>query len=92
MTGIREEVTALAKERIAILKTLIDVDERLSSLHTELDEVDESLLPEDANLENALMTITDTDGNVIGSWRVKNGNIEASLDSLQLEPETVTTE
>jgi len=92
VTGIREEVTALAKERIAILKTLIDVDERLSSLHTELDEVDESLLPEDANLENALMTITDTDGNVIGSWRVKNGNIEAALDSLQLEPETVTTE
>ena len=92
VTGIREEVTALAKERIAILKTLIDVDERLSSLHTELDEVDESLLAEDANLENALMTITDTDGNVIGSWRVKNGNIEAALDSLQLEPETVTTE
>ena len=92
VTGIREEVTALAKERIAILKTLIDVDERLSSLHTELDEEDESLLPEDANLENALMTITDTDGNVIGSWRVKNGNIEAALDSLQLEPETVTTE
>ena len=92
VTGIREEVTALAKERIAILKTLIDVDERLSSLHTELDEVDESFLPEDANLENALMTITDTDGNVIGSWRVKNGNIEAALDSLQLEPETVTTE
>ena len=92
VTGILEEVTALAKERIAILKTLIDVDERLSSLHTELDEEDESLLPEDANLENALMTITDTDGNVIGSWRVKNGNIEAALDSLQLEPETVTTE
>lgn len=90
--GIREEVTALAKERIEILKTLIDVDTRLSSLQTELDEEDESLLPEDANLENALMTITDSDGNVIGSWRVKNGNVEAALDSLQLEPETETSE
>ena len=90
--GIREEVTALAKERIEILKTLIDVDTQLSNLQTELDEEDESLLPENANLENALMTITDSDGNVIGSWRVKNGNVEAALDSLQLEPETETAE
>ena len=68
---------------------MIDVDKRLTSLQTELDEEDESLIPEDANLKNALMTITDDqDGNVIGSWRVKNGDIEAALDSLRLEPET----
>ena len=35
---------------------------RLANLQTELDEEDESLLPVDANLDNALMTITDSDG------------------------------
>lgn len=92
ITGVREEVTSLAKERLAILKTLIDVDKRLSSLQAELDEENESLIPEDANLENALMTVSDDDGNVIGSWRVKNGDIEAALDSLRLEPETESGE
>jgi len=90
--GIREEVTELAKERIDILKELIDVDKRLANLQTELDDVDESFIPEDADLENAVMTITDQDGNVVGSWRVKNGNIEAALDSLQLEPEQPSNE
>jgi carboxyl-terminal processing protease len=91
-SGIREEVTELAKERIDILKTLIDVDKRLTHLQLKLDDEDESLLPVDANLTNALVTITDIEGNLIGSWRVKKGNIEAALDSLQLEPENQTNE
>jgi carboxyl-terminal processing protease len=85
-TGVREEVTDLAKQRIEILKTLLKVDKELASLQNILDETDESLLPEDANLNNALMTITDEEGNIIGEWVVTNGNIEAALDSLQLEP------
>jgi hypothetical protein len=92
VSGIREEVTELAKERIDILKLLIDVDQRLANLQTELDDVNESLIPVDADLENAVMTITDHEGNVVGSWRVKNGNIEAALDSLQLEPESTISE
>ena len=91
-SGIREEVTELAKERIDILKTLIDVDKRLTHLQLKLDDEDESLLPVGANLTNALVTITDIEGNLIGSWRVKKGNIEAALDSLQLEPENQTNE
>jgi hypothetical protein len=38
------------------------------------------------------MTITDSDGNIIGRWLVKNGNIEAALDSLQLESIQTTNE
>ena len=91
-SGIREEVTELAKERIDILKTLIDVDKRLTHLQLKLDDEDESLLPVGANLTNALVTITDIEGTLIGSWRVKKGNIEAALDSLQLEPENQTNE
>jgi len=90
--GVREEVTELAKERLEILKTLIDVDKQLSALQSELDNEEASLIPEDVNLKNALMTISDGDGNVIGTWRVKNGDIEAALDSLQLEPEVQTDE
>jgi len=84
--GLQAGVSVLAKERIEILKTLLDVDKRLTNLQIELDEEDESLLPIDANLKNAQMTITDSDGNIIGTWLVKNGNIESALDSLQLEP------
>jgi len=91
-SGIREEVKELAKERIDILKTLIDVDKRLTHLQLKLDDEGESLLPVGANLTNALVTITDIEGNLIGSWRVKKGNIEAALDSLQLEPENQTNE
>ena len=83
--GVREEVTVLAKHRLEILKTLINVDKELATLQEIQDDSDESLLPIDANLKNAVMTITDEDGNVIGEWKVKNGNIEAALDSLQLE-------
>ncbi len=90
--GVREEVTELAKERIEILKTLIDVDKQLTFLQTELDEEDASLFPEDTNLKNVSMTIRDTDGNILGTWRVKNGDVEAALDSLQLEPEEQTYE
>ena len=89
--GVRDEVNELAKQRIEILKTLIDVDKELATLQEVLDESDESLLPVDANLDNAIMTVTDEDGSVLGEWRVKNGNIEAALDSLRLEP-TKSTE
>jgi len=82
---VREEVTVLAKHRLEILKTLINVDKELAILQEIQDDSDESLLPIDANLKNAVMTITDEDGTVIGEWKVKNGNIEAALDSLQLE-------
>ncbi len=92
VTGVREEVTALAKERIVILKSLIDVDKQLTSLQRELEEEDESLFPADTDFKNALMTITDDSGHVIGSWRVKNGNVAAALDSLQLEPEEEKSE
>lgn len=91
-TGIREEVTELAIQRLEILKTLIDVDKELAALQDIQDESDDSLLPTDANLKNAVVTITDEDGNVIGEWKVKNGNIEAALDSLRLVPHTGTEE
>jgi len=90
--GVREEVNELAKQRIEILKQLIDVDKELVALQTELDEAEESLLPVDANLADASITLTDTDGKIIGTWKVTKGNIEAALDSLQLEPEEQTAE
>jgi carboxyl-terminal processing protease len=85
VAGIREAVTELAKERIGILKELIDLDKQLVELQNELDEEDESFIPADTNLENAVVTLTDEDGNVVGSWRVEAGNIESALDSLRLE-------
>ncbi|MEE2912403.1 MAG: S41 family peptidase [Planctomycetota bacterium] len=85
IVGIKTESTSLAKERIEIIKSLIDVEERLALLQIELDEEDSSLIPPEIDLENAIVTLTDQAGNEIGTWRVKHGNIEAALESLQLE-------
>lgn len=85
VSGISDAVTELAKERIEILKELVKIGDRLTELQTELDEENVSLIPEKTNLDNAVVTLTDENGNSIGSWRVKSGDIEDALDSLQLE-------
>ena len=92
VAGISEAVTELAKERIEILKELAKVSKDLTALQTELDDEDVSLIPEETNLDNAVVTLTGEDGNSIGSWRVTSGNIEAALDSLRLESTTETEE
>ncbi len=92
VVGIQAESASLAKERIDIIKSLIDVESRLTSLQVELDEEKASLIPPEVDLANAIVTLTDQEGNEIGSWRVKHGNIEAALESLQLELESETVE
>jgi hypothetical protein len=92
IVGIRAESSSLAKERIEIIKALNDVQSRLIGLQGELDEENASLIPPEVDLTNALVTLTDQEGNKIGSWRVKYGNIEAALESLQLELESDSEE
>jgi hypothetical protein len=92
VVGIQAESSSLAKERIEIIKALIDVESRLTSLQVVLDEEKASLIPPEVDLENAIVTLTDQKGNEIGTWRVKHGNIEAALESLQLELESDTEE
>ena len=92
IVGMQAESSLLAKERIEIIKSLIDVESRLTSLQVKLDEEKASLIPPDVDLENAIVTLTDQEGNKIGTWRVKHGNIEAALESLQLELESDTEE
>ena len=86
--GISEAVTELAIERIEILKELINLDKQLVAMQNELDKEDNSLIPAETNLENAVVTLTDVEGNVVGTWRVEAGNIESALDSLRLESVT----
>ena len=83
--GISEAVIVLAKERIDILKELIKVDKRLVELQIELEEEEAALIPAETNLDNAVVTLTDEEGNVVGSWRIESGNIKSALDSLRLE-------
>ena len=85
MQVLAKLLTNYAKERIDILKELIAVDKQLVELQTELDEENESLIPADTNLENAVVTLTDKDGNIVGTWRIEGGSVESALDSLRLE-------
>ena len=68
-----------------LTKELIKVDKRLVNLQTELGNEETSLIPADTNLDNAVVSLTDEEGNVIGTWRVEAGSIESALDSLRLE-------
>ena len=90
--GIQANVTALAKERMGLIKQLSRIQKELNNLQNELEKEDVSLLPPNANLENALMTLTDSEGNQIGIWRIKDGDIEDALETLQLEPEVQKNE
>lgn len=92
IVGIQAESSSLAKERIDIIKELIDVESRLTSLQVELDEEEASLIPPEVDLENARLTLTDQNGNLIGTWRVMHGDIEFALESLQLESERTEEE
>jgi hypothetical protein len=92
IVGIQAESSSLAKERIDIIKALIDVESRLTSLQVELDEEEASLIPPEVDLENARLTLTDQNGNLIGTWRVMAGDIESALESLQLESERTEEE
>lgn len=92
IVGIQAESSSLAKERIDIIKELIDVESRLTSLQVELDEEEASLIPPEVDLENARLTLTDQNGNLIGTWRVMAGDIESALESLQLESERTEEE
>jgi len=58
----------------------------------ELDEEEASLIPPEVDLENARLTLTDQNGNLIGTWRVMAGDIESALESLQLESERTEEE
>jgi hypothetical protein len=92
IVGIQAESSSLATERIEIIKALIDVESRLTSLQVELDEEEASLIPPEVDLENARLTLTDQNGNLIGTWRVLHGDIEFALESLQLESERTEEE
>ena len=76
-------MTELAKERIEILKSLVDIDKQLTSLQGEV--VEEVVIPEEVNDDNTTITLTDEDGNVIGSWGVSRGDVKGALQSLHLK-------
>ncbi len=77
---------------MGLIKQLSRIQKELNNLQNELEKEDVSLLPPNANLENALMTLTDSEGNQIGIWRIKDGDIEDALETLQLEPEVQKNE
>ena len=83
LAGITEEMTELAKERIEILKSLVDIDKQLSSLQGEV--IEDIVIPDEVNSDNATITLTDEEGNVIGSWEVSRGDVKGALQSLHLK-------
>ncbi len=90
--GLQENVKELAKVRIELIKQLNNIQKELNSMQIELEKKSVSLLPSDANLKDALITITDNDGNSIGAWRIKDGNVQDALETLRLEPEEQTND
>ena len=82
LAGVTEEMTVLAKERIEILKSLVDIDKQLTSLQGEV--VEEIVIPDAVNDDHTTITLTDEDGIIIGSWEVSRGDVKGALQSLHL--------
>ncbi len=76
-------MTELAKERIDILKSLVDIDKQLTSLQGEV--IEDIVIPEKVNDDNTTITLTDEDGDIIGSWKVSRGDVKGALESLHLK-------
>ncbi len=86
LVGVTEEMTALAKDRIELLKSLVEIDNQLTELQGEV--VEEVVIPDEVNDSNNTITLTDEEGNIIGSWNVSRGDVKGALQSLMLEQTT----
>jgi carboxyl-terminal processing protease len=69
------------------LARLDDVDERLRELHGLAEETGRPrLLPADADLAGGTLAVHDRQGNLVGAYRLVEGDLEVALQKIELTP------
>jgi carboxyl-terminal processing protease len=70
-----------------ILARLDDVDQRLRELHELAEDSGRApLLPADADLTGGTLAVRDRQGNLIGAYRLVEGDLEVALQKIELTP------
>jgi carboxyl-terminal processing protease len=70
-----------------LLERLGAIEDRIAELHKQAAKAGKApLLPPDIDLLQGTLTIADKHGNVVGTYRIDDGNLELALDSVQLTP------
>lgn len=84
----RAQLELAMDTRTRILERLTTLEEEIADLEQRTTVVDHGVeLPEDADMDQAVLVIRDRDGNVLGSWRIEEiAELERSLASVRLEP------
>lgn len=70
-----------------LLQRLESIEDRIAELHNQAAKAGKApLLPPDIDLLQGTLTIADKHGNVVGTYRIDDGDLELALDSVQLTP------
>jgi len=73
--------------RARVLDQLDQLEEQIERLQGQAETTGSMpLLPSDIDLLNGMLTVTDKNGNVIGTYRIEGGNLELALGTLELTP------
>ena len=84
--ALEEQIAAQTRVQRRLLDRLVDVEQRLAALNDLADEAGRApLLPADADLTDALLTVRDRHGAVLGQYRVVGGDLEFALRQVQLD-------
>jgi hypothetical protein len=84
--ALEQQIAAQTRVQRHLLDRLEDVQEKLASLNDLADDAGRApLLPADADLTDALVTVRDRNGTVVGRYRVVGGDLEFALRQVQLD-------
>ena len=85
--ALDKESTRRLNERERIIKRLAQIDERLSEINQLATKAGRPpLLPPEIETAEGTLTVRDKHGNVIGTYRIEDGNLELALQQVHLSP------
>lgn len=85
--ALDKESTRRLNERERIIKRLKQIDERLSEINQLAAKAGRPpLLPPEIETAEGTITVRDKHGNVIGTYRIEDGNLELALQQVHLSP------
>ncbi|TVQ54824.1 MAG: S41 family peptidase [Phycisphaerales bacterium] len=84
-----QELSRAMSERGRLMERIDQIEERIREMQGLADRAGrERLVPEDIDVAGGQLTLRDSDGNVIGEYKIRGGDVEAALRALQAERRT----
>ncbi|MHC4948594.1 MAG: S41 family peptidase [Planctomycetota bacterium] len=85
--ALEEEIRRVRQWRESAIEQIARMDDRLAELQGAAAAATPvaTLLPEDVDLTDGVLTVRDREGTVIGSFRIEGGDVAAALGEIRLE-------